>query len=140
MAHRNASEGGQGGGCLALLLLLLVVGAIVAAVISLAALVDPFDWMPPVGEIWEDCEGDCALAHRFPGFWWHAAANLLYAVAAAAVACGFVATVVELREKRAARYDSTKDADAFSAARDACLGAGAILGALALLPIVVAIA
>jgi hypothetical protein len=139
MANGNVSDGG-GGGCLALFLLILAIAAIVAAVISLAALIDPFDWMPPLGEIWEDCEGDCALAHRFPGFWWHAAANLVYAVAAAVAACGFVATVVELRGTRVGRYDSTSDAEAFSAGWDACLGAGAILGGLALLPVVVAIA
>jgi hypothetical protein len=138
MATRNGTQGG--GGCLALFLLILVIGAIVAAVISLAALIDPFNWMPPVGEIWEDCVGDCALAHRFPGFWWHAAANLVYAAAAAVGACAFVVTVGELREKRVARYDSAEDADAFAAARTEFLGAGVILAALALLPIVVAIA
>ena len=56
------------------------------------------------------------------------------------MACVFLFTVAELREKRVTRYDSLQAASAFAAARDDCLGAGALLGALALLPIVVAIA
>ena len=45
---RQAS-GSSGGGCGALIAFVLVIAAIVAAAISLAALVDPFDWMPSVG-------------------------------------------------------------------------------------------
>jgi hypothetical protein len=140
MANSRGNQGGQGGGCLAWFVLALIVGAIVAAVISLAALIDPFNWMPRVGEIWADCEGDCALAHRFPGFWWHAAANLVYAAIAAAVACAFVVAVVDLREKRVDRFDSATAAAAFSDALSACIGTGVILAVLAVLPIVVAIA
>jgi hypothetical protein len=140
MANSGGNQSAQGGGCLALFLVVLILGAIVAALISLAALVDPFNWMPPVGEIWADCEGDCALAHRFPGFWWHAAANLVYAAAAATMACLFLVAVVEVREKRVDRYDSAKAASAYSAACGECVGAGAILAALALLPLVVAVA
>ncbi len=87
-----ASSSGKdttGGGCIALFVLLMVVALIVMGVISLAALIDPFDWMPTVHRIWDDCSGDCALAHRFPGFWWHAVANLLYATLAVAVAVVF---------------------------------------------------
>src|SRR4051794_9389489 len=129
-----------GGGCLALFVLALVLAAIVAGVISLAALIDPFNWMPRVGEIWADCEGDCALAHRFPGFWWHAAANLVYAAVAATIACVFLAAVAQLRQTRVARYDSAAAADAYAGAHTGCVGAGVLLGGLALLPIVVAIA
>ena len=102
MAANNTSQS-AGGGCLAVLALLIVVAMVVMAVISLAALIDPFDWMPSVEQIWEDCSGDCALAHRFPGFWWHAAANLLYAGLAVAVGGGFLAAVGErAREARRA--------------------------------------
>jgi hypothetical protein len=120
--------------------LALIVGAILAALISLAALVDPFNWMPQVGEIWADCEADCVLAHRFPGFWWHAAANLVYAAAAATLACLFLVVIIDMREKRVDRYASSAAAAAYSTARDECLGWGVVLGALAVLPIVVAIA
>src|SRR3954466_2850343 len=108
-----ASSSGKetaGGGCIALFVLLIVVALIVMGVISLAALIDPFDWMPTVHDIWKDCSGDCALAHRFPGFWWHAAVNLLYAAVAVAVAGAFVVAVRDVRDKRVARFDSAADA------------------------------
>jgi hypothetical protein len=38
----------SGGGCCGLMLVMLVIGAVVAGAISLAALVDPFNWMPTV--------------------------------------------------------------------------------------------
>jgi hypothetical protein len=97
------------------------------AVISLAALIDPFDWMPKAHEIWEDCSGDCALAHRYPGFWWHAAANLLYATLAVAVGGGFLAAVRDLRTTRVARFNSDADAAAFTAAHNELVGAGTAL-------------
>ena len=80
--------------------------------------------MPRVGTIWADCSGDCALAHRFPGFWWHAAANLVYVGVAVAAACAFVAGVADMRGKRVARYDSAGDLAAFGAALDRCTGTG----------------
>jgi len=137
-----ASSSGKetaGGGCIALFVLLIVVALIVMGIISLAALIDPFDWMPRVHEIWKDCSGDCALAHRFPGFWWHAVANLLYAALAVAVSGVFLVAVRDVRGKRVARFDNAADAAAFSAAHGQCLGAGAALGGLALLPILVAV-
>lgn len=138
MASNGASRS-EGGGCFALFVVLMVVTAIVMAVISFAALVDPFDWMPRVGAIWADCQGDCALAHRFPGFWWHAAANLAYVGAAVALACAFAVAVGDVRAKRLARYDSATDLEAFGQAVDHCTGTGVLLGALAAIPILVAI-
>jgi hypothetical protein len=138
MASSSAKQT-AGGGCVALVVVLVVVALIVMAIISLAALIDPFDWMPRVHDIWDDCSGDCALAHRFPGFWWHAVANLLYAAVAVGFAGAFLAAVRDVRGKRVARFDSAPDAAAFSAAHDQCLGAGAALGGLALLPILVAV-
>jgi hypothetical protein len=129
----------SGGGCLALFLGLLAIALVVMGIISLAALIDPFNWMPRVGRIWDDCSGDCALAHRFPGFWLHAALNLVYAVVAAVSSGAFLMTAVALREKRVERFDSAHAAAQFTAAQNECLGAGAVLGATALLPLVVAI-
>src|SRR3954467_9988961 len=131
-----ASSSGKdtaGGGCVALVIVVVAVALIVMGIISLAPLIDPFDWTPTVHDIWKDCSGDCALAHRFPGFWWHAAANLLYAAVAVACAGVFLAAVHDVRGKRVPRFDSTVDAAAFSAAHDQCIGAGAALGGLALL-------
>jgi hypothetical protein len=136
-----ASTSGKqaGGGCLGLFVLFIAVGLVVMAIISLAALIDPFDWMPTAHDIWKDCSGDCALAHRFPGFWWHTVANLLYGGVAVAAAAAFFAAVRDVRRTRVARLDSAADAAAFAAAHVQCLGAGAALGGLAVIPIVVAV-
>jgi hypothetical protein len=138
VANGNGRQS-EGGGCIALFLILVAIALVVMAVISFAAFVDPFDWMPRVGAIWADCSGDCALAHRFPGFWWHAAANLVYVGVAVAAACVFVAGVADVRGRRIARYDSAADLAAFGAALDRCTRAGGWLAALAALPILVAL-
>jgi hypothetical protein len=139
MSRATTSDGG-GGGCLAIVVLLILVALVVMAIISLAALFDPFSWMPTVDRIWEDCHGDCALAHRFPGFWWHAAANLLYGAIALTAAFVFGSTVLQLRKARAARYGSAAADAAFHQAHSDFLAAGSSLAGVALLPIVVALA
>jgi hypothetical protein len=137
-----ARSGGSssGGGCGGLIAVLIVIGMIVGAAISLAAVVDPFGWMPPVDVIWGDCDGDCALAHRFPGFWWHVVVNLAYTAFALFVLYGFGSTVAALREARPARYDNAAAMEAFREAHSACRGMGKTLAALAALPLLVAIA
>ena len=117
-----------------------MVAAIVSAAISLAALVDPFDWMPSVHAIWADCDGDCALAHRFPGFWWHAIANLAYAALAVAVTIFFLATVVDVRKTRVGRYADAAAMDAYRTAHGHCVASGQLLGALASVSIIAWIA
>jgi hypothetical protein len=143
MGNANTS-GNDGGGCAGLgcglFLIAMAIAAVVAAAISLAALVDPFDWMPTAGRIWADCEGDCELAHRFPGFWWHALANLAYIAATAPAAFAFGAFVLDLRDRRAARFESADAAAAFVDAGGAVMVSGAVLAALAALPLIVAIA
>jgi hypothetical protein len=143
MGNANTS-GNDGGGCAGLgcglFLIAMAIAAVVAAAISLAALVDPFDWMPTAGRIWADCEGDCELAHRFPGFWWHAVANLVYAGVVAAVAVAFGAAVLDLRDARMHRFASAEAHAAYRKAADACVGAAIGLAALAALALVVAVA
>lgn len=129
MARSRGRTGG--GGCGGLIAFGLVMAGIVVAAVSLAALVDPFDWMPSVKAIWADCDGDCALAHRFPGFWWHVAANLAYGALAVAVTIRFLATVVELRRTRVTRYADVAAMDAFHTAHSHCVVLGKLLGALA---------
>jgi hypothetical protein len=70
----------------------------------------------------------------------HAVASLAYAGVAVAVTVVFGAAVMDLRQARVARYDGAAALGAFRKASDECLGAGAILAAVALLPLVVAIA
>ena len=135
----RSSGKSSGGGCGALIAIALVVGAIVAAAMSLAALVDPFNWMPSVAQIWADCDGDCELARRFPGFWWHVVANLAFAAVALAATVWFGATVVDLREARAARYDSAQAMDEFLKIRSACASAGSVLATLASVSIIVSV-
>lgn len=143
-------SGAQGsddaGGCLGLVALAVVLALVVAALISVAALVDPFSWMPAVGEIWADCDDDyatdrdeCALANRFPGFWLHAIVNLVYAAVALAFVLAFLAGVAELREKRLARFSSAAAAAEYRSGVDETIGWGVALAVVALVPIVVAI-
>ena len=56
MAGTSVKQSG-GGGCLAVIAVCVVVALIVMAVISPAALIDPFDWMPTTHEIWDDWLG-----------------------------------------------------------------------------------
>jgi hypothetical protein len=95
--------------------------------------------MPSVGEVWADCDGDCNLAHRFPGFWWHVVVNLAYTAFVLFVLYGFGSTVAVLRNARSARYDSAAAMEAFCEAQSACRGMGQALAALAVLPLLVAI-
>jgi len=95
----------------------IVIGAIVAVAISLAAIVDPFGWMPPLPVMWADCDWACALAHSFRGFWWHVIVNLAYTAFALFVLFGFGSSVTELRKARPARYDSAAALRAFRGPR-----------------------
>lgn len=119
--------------------LVLIIAMIATVAIWLAALVDPFDWMPSSGEIWADCEGDCELAHRFPGFWWHVVANLSYAAIAAATAKRFGTTVGRLRRTRVTRYASAEAMDDFRRAHSEFLDAGKLLAGLATISILASI-
>jgi hypothetical protein len=138
----NANNDGDGCACLGAALLIALV---IAALISLAALVDPFSWMPSVDEVWSDCDDDygtdrdeCALENRFPGFWVHAIVNLVYTAVAGVAVAAFAGSVGEFRAKRTARFADAKAAAEHREARDALAAASAALGVLAALPIVVA--
>ena len=142
----GAQGSGDGGGCLGWVAVAVVLALVVAALISVAALVDPFSWMPAVAEIWGDCDDDyatdrdeCALANRFPGFWLHAIVNLVYAAVALVFVLAFLASVAELREKRLARFSSAAAAAEYRSGVDETIGGGIALAVVALVPIVVAI-
>jgi hypothetical protein len=125
--------------CIGLLLVILVVSMIVAGLISLTALVDPFGWMPPVGEIWEDCSGDCALAHRFDGFWVHAVVNFAWILAAAGLLIGLTTGVSSFREAREGRFAGDEAAARFVSEREDLLASFGIGALLALIPLVAAV-
>ena len=126
-------------GCCALLGIALAIALVVAVLISIAALVDPFDWMPPVGQIWEDCEGECDLADRFPGFWGHAVANLVWAVATATALVWVALATRDFREARLQRFDGATALKRYETAVDTLVGASFLAAALGLLPVFVAI-
>ena len=141
---------GQGegcGGCGTLIVAVLVFGAVAAAAISLTALIDPFDWMPPVGEIWEDCDDDwktsvneCDLHERFPGFWGHAIVNFAYTIAATGLLLALAAAVSELRHARSERFTSQTAANRYGEARLSVRSLTLLGGLLGALPIIVALA
>ncbi len=145
MSDAQRNEGA--GGCLGWVAVAVVLALVVGAVISVAALVDPFSWMPPVGEVWADCDDalatdrdECALENRFPGFWIHAIVNLVYAAGALGLLLAFLGRVADLREKRVARFSSAAAAVEHRSGVDEAIGCGGALAAVALVPIVVAIA
>ncbi len=134
-----SAEGVGCGGCIAAV---LAIGAVVAAVISIAALIDPFAWMPPVGEIWADCEDnyatavdECELADRYPGFWGHAVVNFAYAVASAAALLWLARGALELREARTHRFSGGAAVERYEAARETFALAACLCAALSALPI-----
>jgi hypothetical protein len=138
---------GDGGGCAGCFLVVMAIGLVIVVLISTAAIVDPFSWMPAVGEVWAECEDDlgtsadeCALEERFPGFWLHAFVNLMYAAVAFTLVVAFAGAVVELRAKRPPRFDGVEEAAACRRATGHCVGCGIALAVLALTPVVVAVA
>ena len=134
----------EGSGCAALFVVVLVIAAVVAALISLAALVDPFSWLPPVSEVWGHCqataERSCDLADRFPGFWGHAAANLAYTLVTAGALLFLVAAVSDLREARHERFGGAEQAEHYADSRHGLIVVASVVAVLAALPIVVAAA
>ena len=141
--EKDSKDLGAGCGCL---LLIVAIALVVAAAMSLAALVDPFDWYPSFDELWADCEDDfataqdeCSYEQRFPGFWWHLAVNLAYAAAALAALLVFAGTVPEFRERRVARLSSAATYAIYEQARASLTLSAVGVAILAALPIVVVV-
>ena len=142
MSNTEQQAGMGCGGCI---VLVLVIGAIVAAAMSIAALIDPFSWMPPIGDVFADCppavevNGSCELEDRYPGFWLHVLVNLAYSAAAVALLIALVPAVGELRDARVARFDGDAAVERYRAARERLRQIAVPTAALALLPLVVAV-
>ena len=141
--EKDNEDLGAGCGCV---LLIVAIALVVAAAMSLAALVDPFDWYPSFDELWADCDDDfdtaqdeCSYEQRFPGFWWHLAVNLAYAVAALVALLVFAGTVAEFRERRVARLCSAATYATYEQARAALRLSAVGVAILAALPIVVVV-
>lgn len=132
-------------GCWGWFGIVLLVGLVVMALISLAAVVDPFDWLPTASAVWAGCQDDpgipgsqCALAHRFPGFWEHAIVNLMYDLAAGGAVIALVMSAVDYRTKRATRFDSAVDFSGWREVRDRLRLSTVAVAVLAAVPLIVA--
>jgi hypothetical protein len=145
MASEREDVGGCGG-CLVIIAIFVVIALVVAAVISIAALIDPFSWMPPIGDIFGGCSdkaqpaaGECDLGTRYPGFWWHVIINLLYALAALVLLLMLAFALPEFREARSRRFESAAAAKRYGEARRGLALVAGLLGGLAAIPIVAAL-
>ena len=134
----------DGSGCAALFVVVFILGAVVAAAVSLAAVVDPFSWMPSLGEVWADCDDDygtdvdeCALSERFDGFWWHTVANLAYTLTTAVCLHAFALAVADFRRASRERFADSAASQRYADATDQLVGAAAVVGILAAIPMVV---
>jgi hypothetical protein len=135
----------EGGGCWGCLGVVVLVALVIAAAMSVAALVDPFDWYPSLHELWADCsdgsdtvQDECSYDHRFPGFWWHLVVNLVYAAVVLVALVVFAGAVGALRRHRAARLSSAAAHTTYEQARVELALAAAAVAVLGALPIVVA--
>lgn len=124
--------------------MLLIFGAVVAAGISLAAVVDPFSWMPSLSEVWADCDDDygtdvdeCALSERYDGFWPHTAINLAYTLTTAVFLLAFAFAVADFREARRERFSDPTAPERYADATNRLVGAAAVVAILATIPMVV---
>ena len=142
----SKSEQQAGVGCGGCFLVVLVLGVVVAAGMALAALVDPFSWMPPLGDVFADCppapevDGSCDLADRYPGFWAHVIANVAYSLTALVLLGALADAVGKLRVLRSARFESVSAVERYRAARQRLAWIAGGTGLVAALPIVVALA
>ena len=108
-------------------------------VISLAALVDPFGWMPSAHAIWADCTGTARSRTASPasgGTSWPTSPT---SSIAGILVVAFARAVPELRRTRVTRYDSAAAMEEFRQASVVLRGAGKALAALAAIPLLVAI-
>ena len=124
-------------------MLILLIALVVAAVISVAALVDPFSWMPPIGEIFGDCpdtaEGECDLGKRYPGFWLHVIVNFAYTVVALGLVAAFALAVPEFRTARSGRFRDDAAVEQYVRARQKITLVALLLAVLAASPILAAL-
>ncbi len=142
MSQRSQDDAG---GCALLVAVLFALTAIVAAGISLAAVVDPFSSMPPLAEVWEECDDDyatsedeCALSTRFEGFWLHAGVNVAYALTAGGLLLGYGFAVANFRTARRKRFGDKDAATRYDDALSMLVGAAVLVSAIAAIPVVVA--
>jgi hypothetical protein len=140
MTSRNQS----GCGCATIIAVVLVITLVVVVVTSIAALVDPFSWVPPIRKIFgctdnpNTAVNECALSKRYPGLWWHVIVNFVYALAALGLLVSFFRAVGEYRRARSVRFDSDTAVERYKQARQTLIVVAGLLAGLALIPIAAA--
>jgi SNF family Na+-dependent transporter len=135
----------QGDGCAGCLAIVFFIALVVAAVTSVAALIDPFSWVPPIGKVFRDCTDnpktpavdECA---PYRGLWWHVAINFVYALVALALLVPFPRVVREYRQARTNRFDSENAVERYRHAQGALVLLSVLLAGVAAIPIVAALA
>jgi hypothetical protein len=142
-----ASQREGNSGCGTIIVIFVVIALVVAGVISVAALVDPFSWLPPLGEIFGDCSDnpetaadECDLGTRYPGFWRHVIINFVYALVTLALLVAFALALPEFREARSGRFESDTAVERYRQARQTVALVGALLAGMAALPLIDALA
>lgn len=146
MAAQGNNDADGCAGCLGFLAVAFVIALIIGAVISIAALVDPFSWLPSVTEVWEDPDSDgdygfeeAAFKERYPDFGWRVVANVAWTLVAAIALIGFGAAVADFREQQRKRYESEQAAAEYRKRRGALAGAACAVAAMAALPLLIAV-
>jgi hypothetical protein len=126
--------------------ILVVISLVISALVSVAALVDPFSWLPPIGVIFGGCSDEletstagCDFGTGYPGFWWHVIVNLVYALAALVLLLTFAFAVPEFREARNGRFESDAAVERYRQARQALVLLAGLLAGLAAVPIIAAL-
>jgi hypothetical protein len=133
-------------GCGLVIAVVILFALAVSAVVSVAALVDPFSWVPPLGEIFADCSGDqvtandgCDFGEHYPGFWLHVTINFAYALVAFGLIVAFAFALRDFREAQRRRFEGDEAVERYRLARTALALVAGLLGGLAALPIIFAL-
>jgi hypothetical protein len=139
-------EDGSGGGCALIVGIIFLIGLVIVVVTSIAALIDPFSWVPPIGKVFDSCTDnpdtavdECA-GSRHPGLWWHVIVNFVYALAALGLLLAFTGCVRDYRAARSDRFDSDGAVERYRRARQDLLVVAGLLAGLAAIPIIAALA
>lgn len=143
----DATGTGDGGcsGCATLIGAALVISAVVAAVMSVASLVDPFALLPPVGDVWAECPtevpaaagGSCDLTDRYPGYVWRVIASFAWALAAIGALGWLAVATSDVRDARERRYERPDGAQAHASARHGLVLAATLTALLGGAPLAV---
>lgn len=137
---------GDGSGCGTLFGWLILLGIVVAAAMSIAALVDPFSKLPTVADVWADCppaehgpDGTCDLEDRHPGFWGKVAGSLTYTLVTVLALGWLASTTRDLRDARRRLFSDPDGPAAYRTAREGFVGAALVVAVLGLIPVIVAV-